>query len=88
MAYILNNVNILTTYGIRAGHAPSSNISLAGCFDLPSRIGKSYYEWGDDDSIEPYVLESEIMFGGRDITFAGNIIGTNQIGRASWRETE
>lgn len=77
MAYTLNSVD-LTTYGIKPGHAPGSNIAMAGIFDMPARIGQTYYEWADDDSIEPYVLEDEMFFGGRDIMFYGFILGTNK----------
>jgi hypothetical protein len=75
MSYYLNSVN-LTSYGIIASHAPGSNICLQGCFDLPTRMGKSYHNWGDEDSVEPYVLVDELMFNGRDITFHGLIRGT------------
>ena len=53
--YTLNSVN-LTTYGITPGHAPGSNIAMAGIYDCPPRIGETHREWADDDSVEPYVL--------------------------------
>ena len=76
-AYTLNSVN-LSTYGIVPGHAPRSNIALSGCFDLPARTGQTYYEWADDNTIEPYVETDEIFFAGRDIVFTGTIFGNNK----------
>lgn len=75
--YTLNSVN-LTTYGITPGHAPGSNIAMAGIYDCPPRIGETHREWADDDSVEPYVLADELFYGGRDITFYGAILGTNK----------
>jgi hypothetical protein len=72
MAYLLDTVD-LSTYGIIAGHVPSSNIALKGCFDLPSRTGKCYHEWGDENGLEPYVASGEMFFAGRDITLHGSI---------------
>ena len=80
MSYFLNSVN-LATYGIKAGHAPSSNISLSGCYDMPSRIGKTHHSWGDENNYEPYVEADEIQFAGRDIHFQGYIMGTPQFQR-------
>ncbi len=77
MAYLFDTVNLYNTYGIRAGHAPGSNIAMEGVFDLPVRTGKTFHEWGDADSIEPYSASGDIFFAGRDITFHGSIIGTN-----------
>jgi hypothetical protein len=75
MSYYLNTV-ILTNYGIIASHAPGSNICLDGCFNLPSRMGKSFHEWADEDSVEPYVVTDDLMYNGRDITFYGLVRGT------------
>lgn len=75
MPYYLDSID-LATYGIVPGHQPESNISLKGCFDMPARIGDTYYEWADEDGIEPYVEDDEIFFGGRDIYFVGAIFGT------------
>lgn len=77
MAYTLNSVD-LTTYGVTPGHAPGSNIAMSGIFDMPARIGQSYYEWAETDTVEPYVLSDEMFFGGRDIMFYGSILGTNK----------
>ena len=76
MSYLLNSVNIYTSYGIQGGHAPRSNISMQECFDMPERIGTTYKDWGDSDSVEPWVNAGEIMFGGRDIVFSGFMQGT------------
>lgn len=77
MAYLLNGTN-LNTYGIVPGHG-DGNISLSGCFNLPSRSGKCFHSWSDSDSIEPYVASGDIFFEGRDITFSGSIQGTNSV---------
>jgi hypothetical protein len=75
MSYLLNNIDI-SNYGIIPGHSPSSNISMQGCFDMPERTGECFHEWGDENSVEPFVLADEIFFAGRDIAFHGSIIGT------------
>jgi len=66
----------LSTYGIVPGHG-DGNISLSGCFDLPSRSGKTFHSWPDSNSIEPYVAAGDFFFEGRDIIFTGSIIGAN-----------
>lgn len=77
MAYTLNSVD-LSTYGIIPGHSLGSNIAMSGIYNMPARIGQTHYEWADDDSVEAYVLEDEIFFGGRDLKFYGSILGTNK----------
>ena len=74
MAYLFNSIDLMT-YGIYASRMTGSNIPLKGCFNLPERIGKTYHSWGDEDGVEPYVLDEEIFFGGRDIEFRGVMIG-------------
>jgi len=76
MSYKLDDIDLYNTYGIFAGQQSKSNIAMQGCFDMPSRIGDCYHEWGDENGIEPYVLADEIFFAGRDITFKGSIFGT------------
>ena len=75
MAYLFNSID-LATYGIQASRMTGSTIPLRGCFNLPERIGKTYHNWGDEDGVEPYVLDEEIFFGGRDIEFIGVMTGT------------
>jgi hypothetical protein len=75
MKCYLNEIGF-DVYGIVPGHAPGGNVCFSGLFNMPERIGKSYHEWADEDSVEPYVLSDEIQFGGRDITFYGSITGT------------
>ena len=75
MAYLLNSVDLFTTYGIYPGQAPGSNIAMSGIFDLPSRNGKTHHSWGDDHGIEPYVDSGDIQFAGRDIVFHGFLTG-------------
>lgn len=69
MSYKLNGVD-LSTYGILAG-VGGGNIAVEGCWDLPKRTGDTYYAWGDEDGIEPYVEASDMLYAGRDITFNG-----------------
>jgi len=76
MAYTLNGIDLYNTYGITASHALGSNVAMAGVFDMPQRTGKTYHDWGDSDSVEPWVREDEIMFAGRDIQFSGFLTGT------------
>lgn len=73
--YSLNSVD-LDVYGLKTSHASGSNIALAGCFDMPKRIGTTYHEWDENDGIEPFVAESEIMLEGRDLTLYCGIIDT------------
>lgn len=73
--YKLNDV-LLSDYGIIPGRMKGEGIAVKGIFDLPKRIGKISFNWGDEDSVEPYVDSNEIFFGGRDIFFAGIILGT------------
>jgi len=75
MSYTLNSI-ALSTYGITAGHALSSNVSMQGVFDMPKRTGTTFKDWDDSDSVEPWVLANEIFFAGRDIVFNGSIQGT------------
>ena len=67
MSYLLNSVDLSTTYGIIASHAPESNIAMAGVFDMPQRTGTTYKDWGDADGVEPWVNAGEIMFAGREL---------------------
>jgi len=65
---------LLSDYGIIEGQVEGSNIAIAGAWDMPSRIGKIYHDWADDNGIEPYLRGDEMFFGGRNITFAGFIL--------------
>lgn len=73
--YKLNDI-LLSDYGIIPGRVKGEGIAVKGIFDLPKRIDITHYDWGDDDSVQPYVDSDEIFFGGRDIYFAGIIQGT------------
>ena len=75
MAYSLNGI-LFSVYGLVPSQAPSSNIALAGCFDMPIRRGDLFYEWGDENGVEPYVDTADLMFNGRDITCHCVILGT------------
>ena len=68
--YILNGKH-LSEYGIIPAQAPDSNIALTGAWDMPSRTGKIYHEWPDENNVEPYLLASELFYAGRDMKFYG-----------------
>lgn len=69
MSYKLNGID-LSTYGILAG-VTEGNTALKGCFDFPKRIGETYYSWGDENGVEPYVEADDMFYSGRDLTFTG-----------------
>lgn len=73
------NGTLLSSFGFIAGRHDGSHVALSGLLDLPARIGKTFHNWGDENSVEPYVLASEIMFGGRDLILEGFIKGVNRI---------
>lgn len=73
--YKLNDI-LLSDYGIIPGRVKGEGIAVKGIFDLPKRINRTHFDWGDDNSVEPYVDTDEIFFGGRDLFFAGIIKGT------------
>jgi hypothetical protein len=77
MSYTLSSYDLLTKYGIQAGHSPNSNLAIQGVFDMPARIGETFHSWGDENGIEPFVASGDIFFGGRDINFMGSITGGN-----------
>lgn len=68
----------LSSFGILPLRADGSNIAISGHLDLPSRRNKTEQLWGDQNGVEPYVAESEIMFNGRDITFNGIVKGSSR----------
>ncbi|RZJ77917.1 MAG: hypothetical protein EOO20_28365, partial [Chryseobacterium sp.] len=66
--YSLNGIS-LSGKGFKPGQFDNSNLAISGAWDMPARTGKTYHDWGNDlNNIEPYVLEEEIRFGGRDIS--------------------
>jgi hypothetical protein len=65
----------LGNFGIVPVQNGNGNIPISGCWDLPSRIGKTFHDWGDQDGVQPYVRADEIRFGGRDITLSAVIAG-------------
>jgi len=68
--YTLNGIAI-EDFGITASQIEGGNIAISGAWDMPTRIGKIYHDWGDEDGIEPYLREDEIFLSGRDIQFYG-----------------
>lgn len=73
--YKLNDV-LLSDYGIIPARVKGEGIAVKGIFDCPERIEQTHFDWGDEDSVEPYVDPDELFFGGRDLEFAGIILGT------------
>ena len=67
---------LLSNYGIIPGQVENEGIAMKGIFDLPKRLGKTYKDWGDSDSFEPYVAADEIFLEGRTIIFQGILTGT------------
>jgi hypothetical protein len=78
MSYTLDNTDLWLQYGIKGGQAPDSNIAVKGVFDMPQRLGETFYDWGDENGIEPYVADVDIIFGGRDVVFYGIILGARE----------
>lgn len=72
--YFINGID-LARYGFMPGHAGGSNVAFAGAWSLPSRLGTCYYEWPDDDGVDPYVETDDLRFGGRDLELYGTIRG-------------
>lgn len=66
--YILAGQSLTDMFMLSTLYTSDSNVELVGHLDMPARIGKTYHEWPDENSVEPYVREDEIFFGGRDIT--------------------
>lgn len=61
------------------GHAGgNSNIAFAGVWSLPSRLGTCFYEWPDDEGVDPYIETDDLRFGGRDLELYGSIRGCNR----------
>jgi hypothetical protein len=77
MSYSLEG-ELLTDFGIIAGRAPQSNIAVEGFLDFPKRINKTEHTWDDENGVDPYVSESEIQFGGRDLVFYGYVKGDSK----------
>ncbi|WP_313411067.1 hypothetical protein [Sphingobacterium multivorum] len=75
--YTLNGIPF-SDYGITESQIQGSNVALEGAWDMPSRMGKTFYDWGDEDGIEPYLRADEIFIGGRDIKFVGFIQGESR----------
>lgn len=70
--YYINNTPI-SQFGIIPTKS-NGNIAISGCFDLPKRKGTTYYDWVREDSVEPYVESSDMIFDGRDISISGIIM--------------
>lgn len=77
----LNGVD-LSTYGLVLSHSPSSNTSLQGCYNLPERVGDTYYSWAENNSVTPFVAADDLIFAGRDLQLYCSIIGSQSEIRA------
>ena len=75
--YYLNN-KPLSDFGIVPSRS-NKHIALSGCFDLPKRIGDTYFDWPRENGVDPYVDESDIQFDSRSIRFTGYIIGNLEL---------
>jgi len=76
--YSINSIQ-LSSFGFEAGqHSPSSNLAIAGAWDMPARLGETGYDWGDEKGFEPWVAPEDIRFGGRSIELVGIIKGNNR----------
>lgn len=75
--YRLNNIP-LSNYGISPGRVNGSNIAVAGMLDMPARIGKTHHDWTGQQGVQPYVLASEIRYGGRILIFNGLLKSTDK----------
>lgn len=75
--YYLNN-KPLSDFGIVPSRS-NRHIALSGCFDLPKRIGDTYFDWPRENGVDPYVDESDIQFDSRSIKFTGYIIGNLEL---------
>lgn len=78
MPYYLNNKHI-NDYGLYPVRSENSNVAIAGCWDMPARIGTAYHDWGDENGIEPYLEPGQIFFGGRTITLTVALIAIDRI---------
>lgn len=77
--YKLNGID-LSEFGIIPSKSENSNIAISGAWDMPSRLGKCFHDWGNDENgMEPYVSADEIRFGGVDIFFTGKIKAVNKL---------
>lgn len=79
MNYLINDIP-LKDFGLTPGRQPNSNIAISGCWDMPSRIGKVFHDWQDENGIESYLRADEIFFGGRDISIICWISEGNRVG--------
>ena len=71
----INNI-LLSVYGIIPGQVEGEGIAVKGIFDLPKRMGITYKDWDDQNSVQPYVDADEIFLEGRDVIFQGILEGT------------
>lgn len=78
--YFINDIP-LSDFGFTPGRQPNSNLAIAGCWDMPSRIGKTHHDWLDENGVEPYLRADEIFFGGRDISL---ICWASELGRTGF----
>lgn len=77
--YILDSRE-LSDFGITGVHYSDSNIPFEGCYNLPERTGDTYHDWGDENGVESFTEDSDIILAGRDIKFSGLMVGSNMVG--------
>jgi hypothetical protein len=76
--YKLNNIDLAAQFGFIPRQVGKTNLAVSGCWDMPERLGKSFYDWEDQDGIEPYVAGPELRWSGRDVLLTGLLHGTDQ----------
>jgi len=77
MNYKINDI-ALNSFGFIPGRSSNSNLAISGCWDMPSRIGKTHHDWKDENGVEPYLRADEMFFGGRDISLVGYVSDTDR----------
>ncbi|MDO6808082.1 hypothetical protein Q4603_05665 [Zobellia galactanivorans] len=80
--YRIDNIPILN-YGLTPGRAPGSNIALSGHLDLNARSGKAYHDWGEEEGVEPYVSEHDLVpqnYERKQVVFYAYITATSRAG--------
>lgn len=75
--YYLNG-QALSDFGFVPGHAPGSNLALSGAWDMPARRGDTSYTWQEENGIEPYVEQEDILFDTRSIKLVGSISASDR----------
>jgi len=60
MAYSFGGIDLETTYGLRIEN-------VKGPFDFPQRLSPTEYSWYDENGVQPFTDEDELLYLPRDI---------------------